>query len=317
VLSGVNTFQGYRRYVLGPNPDEVLAFRDFDTGQTLYYPHLDKEGSAIALSSGGQAVEKLAYDAYGQGGGAIADIGPGPTTYPFRYTGQRLDPSTGFYGYKARDYAPALGRFLQTDPAGDAGDLNLYAYVRNDPLNEADPEGLGPEDWWDIAAKIDRATVIGREELRRFNTHNDKGDALRHAEWSYRMVKDVGVNWATFFGLFHELQDTARGQPLNELRMDVHNNTVGIAAAQSDTPIDQKNLITTPMSGKEYSQFSANYGAGAKSSSSASLTQVAHAKGYDSVKINTNGTITGSVTKLGSRISHQTTCDSKGNCTGS
>ncbi|MFM0130633.1 RHS repeat-associated core domain-containing protein, partial [Paraburkholderia sediminicola] len=44
--------------------------------------------------------------------------------------------------YKARMYSPALGRFLQTDPVGSADDLNLYAYVGNNPINLTDPTGL-------------------------------------------------------------------------------------------------------------------------------------------------------------------------------
>jgi RHS repeat-associated protein len=60
----------------------------------------------------------------------------------FRYTGQFWLQEISLYYYKARFYSPALGGFLQTDPVGYQSDLNLYAYVENNPINRTDPPGL-------------------------------------------------------------------------------------------------------------------------------------------------------------------------------
>jgi len=54
----------------------------------------------------------------------------------------------GFYYMRARYYDPNVGRFISEDPSGfGGGDVNLMAYVGNNPINYTDPLGLCGNSW--------------------------------------------------------------------------------------------------------------------------------------------------------------------------
>ena len=58
---------------------------------------------------------------------------------------------------RARYYDSELGRFINQDPIGLRGGMNLYAYVGNNPLNFVDPSGLDwleAQRWWDHVREV-------------------------------------------------------------------------------------------------------------------------------------------------------------------
>ena len=94
--------------------------------------------STLALiDTGGSVQTNYTYEPFGK------TIATG-TVLPnaARYTG-REDDGTGLYYYRARYYHPELQRFISQDPLSYAGgDMNLYGYTANNPINFRDPSGL-------------------------------------------------------------------------------------------------------------------------------------------------------------------------------
>jgi RHS repeat-associated protein len=69
---------------------------------------------------------------------------PSVLEQPFRFQGQQFDEETGLHYNYFRDYDPATGRYLQPDPIGLGGGINLYRYANANPIIYSDHNGLWP-----------------------------------------------------------------------------------------------------------------------------------------------------------------------------
>ncbi len=98
----------------------------------------DALGSTVALGDAtGTLQTQYTYEPFG----FVSQTGAASTS-SYKYTG-REDDGSGLYYYRARYYQPRLQRFVSEDPIGFAGgDLNVYAYVGDNPMMYSDPFGL-------------------------------------------------------------------------------------------------------------------------------------------------------------------------------
>ena len=125
------------RFVYGSRlnvPDYLLK------GGVTYRMVTDHLGSPrlVVNTADGTIAQRLDYDAFGN---VLLDTHPG--FQPFGFAGGLYDPHTTLVRFGARDYDTETGRWTSKDPIRFAGgDMNLYGYVLNDPVNLVDHLGL-------------------------------------------------------------------------------------------------------------------------------------------------------------------------------
>jgi RHS repeat-associated protein len=114
---------------------------------SIYYVHADHLGTPrkITRPSDNGLMWRWDPDTFGSVAPNQNPSGLGSFVYNLRFPGQYSLNESGLYYNYFRDYDPQMGRYLESDPIGLQAAINTYAYVGNDPLWVADPQGLIPK----------------------------------------------------------------------------------------------------------------------------------------------------------------------------
>jgi RHS repeat-associated protein len=143
------------------------------------------------INAGQTAEAWYRYDPYGR---TMAQSGNLVNANVYRFSSKELHAKSGMYYYGYRFYEPHLQRWINRDPIGEAGGINLYGFVGNTPVNYIDPEGekvlipiliIGGGAYWaylKLCRAFDKAKERGDEDR----------DIMEDGDWYNPQLQDRG-----------------------------------------------------------------------------------------------------------------------------
>jgi RHS repeat-associated protein len=122
----------------------VATLRPKTGGVDIFYVHTDHLNAPRKVTRPSDNGIRWSWDRAPFGTTAPNEnpSGLGTFTYNLRLPGQFYDAETGLNYNYFRDYDPAIGKYVQSDPVGLGGGINTYAYTGSDPVRFIDPFGL-------------------------------------------------------------------------------------------------------------------------------------------------------------------------------
>ncbi len=132
-----------RRIVMIDTRNGIDDNTDLRTVRMQLSNHLDS--TSLELDDLGEVISYEEYHAYGTTSYQALNKDIKAAAKRYRYTGMERDEESGLEYHSARYYIVWLGRWLNPDPLGLVDGINIYAYVRQNPIRNVDPTGFGSD----------------------------------------------------------------------------------------------------------------------------------------------------------------------------
>jgi RHS repeat-associated protein len=153
-------------------------------GTAYYYTRDHLRSVREVCNSSGTILTRYTYDPYGR---ATTNHLSGSVDATFQYGGYYAHQPSGLSLTNAGDghstgrpYNPDVG-WINRDPIGEAGGINLYGYVRDNPVNIVDPSGEECLEW----VELSRSGPLSSQE--------DGRTRIAETPWEFAGYVVVGV----------------------------------------------------------------------------------------------------------------------------
>ncbi len=149
--------------------------------------------TSIELNDNAQVISYEEYHPFGSTSFHTVDSGAEVSAKRYRYTGKERDDETGLYYYGARYYAAWLGRWTGCDPAGSKDSLNLYCFVKGNPIRFNDVDGKQSAD--EIIGYVEKRFNVdlpGVDQIESFNYTNNTDEKGNITSETYNCTSKSG-----------------------------------------------------------------------------------------------------------------------------
>ena len=176
--------------------EKVTSTTDFaGFPSTTIFSLGDHLGTAqMEFTSGGWPVWQGQFAPFG------GEISPQQTTNHYKFTGKERDTESGLDYFGARYYASSMGRWMSPDWSAkeepvpyakldNPQSLNLYGYVLNNPLSQADPDGHCC--WDDIAGAVAGVLNIVPQTANLINSAGNAALSLTSTSYRIPMMDEI------------------------------------------------------------------------------------------------------------------------------